>query len=306
MKKLFSVFVLFIVVLSSCKQATKKEEVVIPEDKLEVFTVNYPLYYFAERIGGDFIELIYPIPADVDPAYWVPEDLEEIQAADLILANGANYAKWMEKVSLPSSKVLNTSKGFTESYIEVAQGPSHSHGNSGEHVHYGYAFTTWLDFKIAMGQAETIKNALVEKLPAHKDEISANYEALKSELADLDKALEDLGKELEGQTLFVSHPVYQYLGDAYGLELISEHWEPGVMPDAEQWDAFKHNLDHHPANYMLWEGKPSDEIKGALNDLGITTIVFNPSANKAEGTNFIEIMEANINNTEEAVSVDIN
>ena len=40
------------------------------ENKLIVYTVNYPLYYFAERIGGEYIQVVLPAPPDVDPAFW--------------------------------------------------------------------------------------------------------------------------------------------------------------------------------------------------------------------------------------------
>jgi zinc transport system substrate-binding protein len=42
-------------------------------DKLVIYTVNYPLKYFAERIGGEHAEVVFPAPAGVDPAYWMPE-----------------------------------------------------------------------------------------------------------------------------------------------------------------------------------------------------------------------------------------
>ena len=74
-------------------------------DRLSVYTVNYPLAYFAERIGGDQVEVVFTAPPDVDPAYWVPDQktITAYQQADLILLNGANYAKWISKVSLPRS-----------------------------------------------------------------------------------------------------------------------------------------------------------------------------------------------------------
>ena len=39
---------------------------------LVVYTVNYPLAYFAERIGGEAVEVHFPAPPDEDPAYWEP------------------------------------------------------------------------------------------------------------------------------------------------------------------------------------------------------------------------------------------
>jgi zinc transport system substrate-binding protein len=96
--------------------------------------------------------------------------------------------------------------------------------------------------------------------------------------------------------VFGSHPVYQYLGQAYGINIISEHWEPGVMPSDEQWKEFKHNLDHNPANLMLWEGQPSEEMLLKLRELKLESIVFDPCANKPNTGDFISVMKQNINN----------
>ena len=111
MNKLFVLIFLLAIILSSCENKQTNQKEASPDEKMKVFAVNYPLYFFAERIGGAYIDLIYPIPDTIDPAYWLPgHSLEEIQKADLILANGANYAKWMDKVSLPSSKIVNTTE----------------------------------------------------------------------------------------------------------------------------------------------------------------------------------------------------
>jgi zinc transport system substrate-binding protein len=270
---------------------------------LKVFAVNYPLLYFAERIGGEHMESIYPIPADIDPAYWVPyQALEEIQKADLILANGADYAKWMGKVSLPASKVVNTSEAMTGKYIKVEEGVTHSHGAEGEHVHYGYAFTTWLDFKMALAQAEAVKNAMVNRMPKQKDAFEKNFNALKADLESLDMQMSETAGNLPEIAIFASHPVYQYLARAYGLEIISEHWEPGENPTDDQWKEFRHNLDHHPANLMLWEGEPTDEVKSKLKELKVETVLFNPCSNKPESGDFLDVMKKNIERLNQYIS----
>ena len=71
----------------------------------KLYVVNYPLKYFAERIAGDLADVALPVPKDVDPAFWMPdtETIGEYQEADLILLNGAGYAKWIQIVSLPLS-----------------------------------------------------------------------------------------------------------------------------------------------------------------------------------------------------------
>ena len=267
-----------------------------------VCTVNYPLYYFAERMGGDLIQLEFPAPANVDPAYWVPDDeaLSTYQNADLILANGAGYAKWMHNVSLPSSRIFNTSSMVADSYIEVAQGASHSHGPEGDHVHMGFAFTTWLDFEIALSQAGAVKVALVNTLPGKRDVFEENYRLLESELLDLHKTLSALARETEGQYFMGSHPVYQYLSKAYGLNIHSVHFEPGELPSEDQWLEFDQVLADHSSRIMLWEDEPLPEIKEILAEKGIQTLVFNPCGNRPAEGDFMEQMKKNVHRLQNA------
>ena len=64
---------------------------VAAQERISVVSVNYPLHYFATRIGGDLVDASFPVPADIDPAFWKPsgDDVAQIQAADLIVLNGA-------------------------------------------------------------------------------------------------------------------------------------------------------------------------------------------------------------------------
>jgi len=289
--------ILGVMFLFSCgDQEAPKEK--IGQSKLLVTSVNYPLHYFAEQIGGDLIRIEYPIPADVDPAYWVPDEnaLEVYQSADIILANGADYTKWMNNVSLPSSRIVNTSKEFKKSYIELKDVATHSHGPEGKHEHAGYAFTTWLDFELAAGQALTIKEILIDKLPDNKTLIEANYKLLKKDIEALHESMIRVGKEFDGLNILGSHPVYQYLAAAYGLKIYSVHFEPGEMPSGDQWKEYDHLIDHYPSSIMLWEGEPLPEVSETLKEKGIQVVVFNPCGNQPESGDFISTMKTNILN----------
>ena len=64
-----------LVLAASCNRASNSinsNDTQTQNGKLQVFTVNYPLAYFAERIGGDHVEVHFPAPVDVDPAFWKP------------------------------------------------------------------------------------------------------------------------------------------------------------------------------------------------------------------------------------------
>ncbi len=101
-----------------------------------IFAVNYPLAYFAERIGGEDFEISCPV-TDGDPAFWKPsaEKLADIQNADLILLNGAGYASWAPAAGLPESATVISSRAFTDRYIHRAGDHGHGHGDHGHDDH---------------------------------------------------------------------------------------------------------------------------------------------------------------------------
>jgi len=296
MKK-FIVVLFSILIYFACSE--KKEEQSINESKVKrIASVNYPLHFFATQIGGSEVDALYPIPADVDPAYWEPaaEDIIIYQEADLILLNGAGYAKWIDKVSLPPSKMINTSLPFKDKYIELEEGQTHSHGPEGEHEHRGFAFTTWLNFKYAKIQAEEIKKALINLMPENKNVFEDNYSVLAKEIEDLDIKMDKLANSFSEEILFASHPVYQYLSSGYGLNVESFHWEADEMPDELKWENFDNRQSKLKANIMLWEDDPLPEVKQELLKRGIRIVVFKPCANTPTSSDFLNLMKTNIIN----------
>lgn len=267
-------------------------------EKLKVYTVNYPLAYFAERIAGDLAVVNFPAPSGVDPAFWMPgtDTVSAYQSADLILLNGAGYAKWVEKVSLPSFRLVDTSHGFTDAHIQAEDSVNHSHGPGAEHSHGRTAFTTWLDLGQAAHQAEAIAEALARKRPDAKDQIDGNLRALKGDLLALHKELAEMTTPVSDRPLVASHPVYQYLARAYGLSIKSLVWEPDEVPSEAQWAELEGILKDHPAKWMLWERAPATESIERLRRLGVESIVFDPCGNRPEAGDFFTQMMENAEN----------
>ena len=271
---------------------------------LSVFTTNYPLAYFAERIGGEQVEVVFPAPADVDPAYWAPqpEMIAEYQAADLILLNGAGYEKWIERASLPAGKLVDTSAAMESSYLPLDEGVVHTHGPEGEHSHKGWVFTTWLDPMIAIAQAQAIQEALSGLRPEAAADFRAAYEGLQADLLVLDTQLREVAADLGDRPIVFSHPVYQYLDEHVGMNGESVHWEPGEMPTEEMWEELETMLQAHPAEIMVWEGEPLAEVESRLAGMGIASVVYNPCGNLPESGDFGSVMLQNLANLEAAVA----
>ncbi len=271
------------------------EEVQEAAEKIVVYTVNYPLAYFAERVGGDLVEVVFPAPADGDPAYWSPdaETIAAYQGADLILLNGAGYANWVDRATLPTSKIVDTSAAYTDQLLPMAGTATHSHGPEGEHEHGGYAFTTWLDPVQAIQQAQAIEAALSRLRLEHESEIHRRMELLKGDLFDLDSRFAVAASGLDDTPLVFSHPVYQYLIRRYDLSAVEVHWEPDEAPEGNAWDDLEELLETHPASWMLWEGEPLEATAAGLADIGVESIIFDPCGNRPETGDYLTVMSAN-------------
>jgi zinc transport system substrate-binding protein len=269
-----------------------------PYEKLVVYTVNYPLKYFAERIGGEHVTVVFPAPADGDPAFWMPDGktITAYQQADLILLNGAHYAKWINKVTLPRFRMVDTSAGFKDRYITVASVVTHSHGPGGEHAHEGIAFTTWIDFDLAVKQAKATEKAMSRKRPDLRETFHRNYAALEKDLMALDRDIKAIVANKQAQPLVASHPVYQYFARHYGLNIKSVLWEPDQILNRFQWSELKGILNVHPAKWMIWEGEPLSESVAKLKLIGVNSLVFDPCGNVPEQGDFLSVMRRNVEN----------
>jgi zinc transport system substrate-binding protein len=272
------------------------------KDALSVYVVNYPLKYFAERIGGDHADVQFPAAKGTDPAYWIPNiaTIAAYQQADLILLNGAAYAKWVDKVSLPRSKMVDTSRSFKDSYITIKGAVSHSHGAEGEHAHEGAAFTTWLDLDLAARQAKAIAIAFSRKSPELKKTFENNYAALEKDLMAVDQGIMQTVSKNREKPLLASHPVYDYFSRRYGLNIKSVHWEPAEVPTDEQWIELQGILKEHPAEWMIWEGEPNPSSVAKLKSMVINSLVFDPCGNVPEQGDFLSVMRQNAENLKAA------
>ena len=81
---------LFIIALTSC---SNDEPVQTTPTKIRVFADNQALGFFAQRIGGEYVEVETP-PVDQE-GDWQPslDEIIRIQSSDLILLSGAGYAR---------------------------------------------------------------------------------------------------------------------------------------------------------------------------------------------------------------------
>ncbi len=288
---------------AACTQSEPPTEAIEAGKGLpQVYTVNYPLAYFAERISGESVTVVFPAPPDVDPAFWSPaaETIADYQRADLVLLNGAGYAAWIQRATLSQSRLVDTSAALADRLIPVDDTVTHSHGPGGDHSHQAAAFTTWLDMNFAVGQARAVFDALVRLRPENESVFHERLSDLEKDLGELDKRLQDVAERIGDRPLVFSHPVYQYLVRGYGLNGRSVHWEPGELPGNDQWRELSELLTARAATWMIWEDEPLPDTVNRLEGLGIKSLVFRPCGNRPAEGSLVSVMLDNVAALEQA------
>lgn len=284
--------------------AVEPAEAVDADARLRVYVVNHPLAYFSQRIGDARVEVHFPAPGDVDPAHWSPdaETVAAYQRADLILLNGAGYAGWTARVSLPARALVDTSARFAERLIPLEEGVTHQHGPRGAHSHRGHAFSVWLDPGLALEQAASAAQAFASARPQWREDFEAGFDALAADLRALEVRLDAAARALGDAPVLFSHPVYQYLERRFRLNGRSLHWEPDELPSEHSWRELEAILESHPARLMLWEDEPLPATARRLDTLGIRSVVFAPCGNAPAQGDWLAAMTENAVRLEGAVS----
>jgi zinc transport system substrate-binding protein len=225
------------------------------------------------------------------------------QRADLVLRNGAGYARWMERATLRRRRVVDTSAAIEDRLIPHEAAAIHQHGPSGAHSHTTTAFTTWLDPQLAGEQARAVAEAFARERPEHEATFRAALAELEAELAALDARLAVSSARLGGAPVVFSHPVYAYLERRYDLNGRSLHWEPDELPDEVGWRELDVLLEEHPARLVLWEAEPLPETRRRLESRGLKSVVFAPGGGSAtDGEDWLSLMNANATRLEEATA----
>jgi len=296
MKKLL-LFVAFLLLVTACDRGSEPERSVSTPDEARPVVVasNYPLYFFAREIADGTVDVILP-EIEGDPAMWRPgpDAIALLQSADRVLLNGAGYEAWLNWVTLPAERLVDTSASFHEQLIPLEHETVHQHGPAGEHSHTGNAFTVWLDPQLAIAQARAVEQALSELAPGHRDLNRENLAKLEKRLEELDEQQQRALKPLAQQPLLFSHPVYQYLERRYGLDGHSLHWEPDQEPGDKAWIDLANTLRDHPSKIMIWEDAPLSPTRARLEGMGMTVVPYLTVANRPESGDYFDVMASNL------------
>lgn len=241
MKRILKGSVLFLLLfLAACGNSEEKVE--SDNQPVQVYTTVYPLQYFAERIGGEYIDVssIYPAGANEHTFEPTQKDMMALADADLFFYIGLGLEGFVEnaKKTLAEEhvKMVATVDAVSDEQLEESdhvheeatteESHDHEHEDESAEEHEGHDHGdidphVWMSPKISQSLALSIKDSLVEISPEQKETFEKNYEELINELQQLDADFEEMAQAAKNKTFFVSHAAFGYIANTYGLEQLA-------------------------------------------------------------------------------------
>ena len=303
--------------LAACGNAQAGSGAAADASKVQVVASFYPMADFAQKVGGDHVEVTNLVPAGTEPHEWEPspKDITKIQSAQVFVYNGASMEGWVDDAlkSTDTSKVqvVEASKG-----LDLLPGEDdHEHEGEGEssdenaHEENEYNPHVWLYPADAKHEMENIKDALVKADPDHKDDYEANYKKYAEEFDQLDKDYKEQIAAAKGKTLVVSHDAYGYLAKAYGLETkpiagMDAEGEPDAKTMAQIIDYVKANNVKVIFSEDLVSPKVAQQIADAT---GAECKVLNPlegltDEQLKDGEDYVSVMKSNLKEIVDALN----
>ncbi|ARD47408.1 adhesin [Sporosarcina sp. P37] len=283
MKIRFLLLAALLLVLSGCTQNKTNEQDTKTSDKLLVYTTVYPLQYFTERIGGEFVDVksIYPPGTDEHVFEPTQKDMMSLAKGDLFFYIGLGLEGFVQKTekTLQNEDIQFVPIADSIDPEELEEGHSHEDESEEEHEGHQHEDTVdphvWISPYLSTKLAEKITQELSDELPEHADFFKQNFDALYDELEELDRKYKTMADAAPNKTFFVSHQAFGYLADAYGLQQLAvSGLDTQNEPSQKQLAALVKEAKEKDIQYILFEqnvsSKLAEVIKKELNAEALT------------------------------------
>lgn len=259
-------------------------------NKIKIITSFYPLYFFANEIGGERVTVRNITPPGVEPHDFDPtaRELAEIEQSDLLILNGG-IEIWGEKVK----KLLQGNVVVLVAGEDLFSGPD-------PHI--------WLNPRLAKLEIERIQTTLSKIDPEYSTYYLPNAKALLAKMDLLDKNFTEGLDDCQTRNFITSHSAFSYLAKQYNLNQVSiSGFSPDDEPSAKQLAEISLFAKQNNIKYIFYEKLASPKLAETVaNEIGAETLVLDPLEGLSnndinQGKNYFDLMQQNLINLEAAL-----
>lgn len=292
---LFGIFVYFLSIgISNNTQEIKSN------DKLQISTSFYPLFFFSSQIGGEKAEVINITPSGTEPHDYDPtlQDIVRIENGDMLVINGG-VETWADKIKDnlkgKKTKIVIAGEGlFTKDITENGQKMQDTH--------------IWLSPQLAKKQVKKITEGFITIDPKDSNYYNENEKILDGKLDKLDSDYKQGLANCLSKDIITSHAAFAYLVEAYGLKQVPiAGFSPDEEPSAQQLAEIANFAKQNHIKYIFFESLLSPKLSETIaNEVGAQTLVLDPIEGISDddikqGKNYFTVMESNLKNLQIAL-----
>lgn len=270
------------------------------DNKLQVVTSFYPLYYFATQIGKDKATVNNITPSGAEPHDYDPStrDIAEIENSNLLILNGTVEA-WGDKIkdNLQGTHVVVITAGqglLTQNVTEDGQNQIDPH--------------IWLDPIRAKQEVHAIAQGFEKVDPKNASYYQKNEQDLDTKLDTLDSEYKAGLSQCQQKDIITSHAAFGYLATRYGLRQVPiAGLSPDAEPSAQQLANVVQFAKKNNVKYIFFESLISPKLSQTIaSEVGAKTLVLDPiegvsNNDMRAGKNYYTIMQDNLKNLQIAL-----
>jgi zinc transport system substrate-binding protein len=270
------------------------------------------------------VEVHNLLPPGGSPHTFEPsaEDAAAIENADLMFVVGLSLDNWLERLAKASGeqfarKIIVLSGGIEtiplkeeslsegeEHHDEDAHSHEHSHNHEHEHEHGSIDPHIWMDPVNVKKMAENARDALIAAKPDKKEYFTANCEAYKAKLDELDKKYQETLSKFEKKNFITFHSFLGYTAKKYGMNQVAVlAVDPGKEPDPQHIIRSIEILRKNNVKVVFAEPQFSKKASESIaNEIGGKVVSVDPmgSLNDPERDSYQKNMEQNLKSLSEA------
>lgn len=304
-------------------------------NKIKVVASFFPLFDFAQNIGGDLIQ-VENITNQTDPQEFEPTiaSLTQIYNSDLFVYQGI-LDIWADKIATqlktekPQIKIINMTSNFEltkekEEENEINQNNQKDLANSsGQNLQNIYTSEStnsqnlvnsktsqinynphiWLDPIRVITQVEIIRGGLIQIDPKNQEIYNINSQDYIKKLQNLDQKYKTELQSCRQKTIIAPHDAYIYLAKRYNFQTLSiAGLEPSSEPTIQEITLIIQTIKDQKLKYIFYEKNNTPKFAQTIaSETDIQSLILDSieSPNKEQiekGENYLTIMEKNLEN----------
>ena len=266
--------------------------------KLKVIATFYPLYDFAQNVGGNKTDVSILVPETVDVHAFepTPSSIAEISSADVLIYNGAGLEPWIQDVinAAGNTKLVkvDTSQG-----INLLPVPSQfQNGNRTLDPHI------WLDPLNAKQQVNNILQGLIKADHADTQYFTQNANNYEAKLDALNSQAINATTNTATKYFVTFHEAFAYFAKQYNVTQLAISGPFEEEPTPTDIQNVISAINQYHLKYVGYESLENPAISQSISSQTSATLIeMNPiegltTQEKSAGDSYITLMQQDINN----------